>query len=97
MVSRIMWYAQPMAQIKTKKKRRNKNAKRYRKPRVAIGCQAFGGRTYAEAKRMVLWIFNREYMTNIAKECGGNVSEMARRADLERTNVRVAIRKAGEL
>lgn len=82
-----------MDQIKIKRKRTNKNSKRYKKPKNAIGCAAFGGRTFAEAKRAVFGLFVAAYWSELGKECAGNVSEMARRADVERPNVRANLRR----
>lgn len=82
-----------MDRIKSKRKRRNKNSKRYKKPRTAIGCAAFGGRTFAEAKRAVLGLFVATYWSELHRECMGNVSEMARRSDVERPNVRANLRR----
>ena len=82
-----------MDQIKIKKRRRNKNSKRYKKPKSAIGCKAFGGRTFAEAKRLVNDLLVATYFSKLHQECAGNVSEMARRADMERPNIRTNLRR----
>ena len=42
------------------------------------------GRTFQDAKREVLARFEREYFTALYAECSGNVSEIGRRAAMER-------------
>lgn len=46
---------------------------------------------YKEAKRR----FEASYFEALLAETGGNVSEAARRADIDRSNFRRAARKAG--
>jgi DNA-binding NtrC family response regulator len=54
-----------------------------------------GGRMYQDAKREVLARFEREYFTALSAECGGNVSEIGRRAAMERAHVRTYLRRHG--
>ena len=53
------------------------------------------GRTFQDAKREVLARFEREYFTALYAECGGNVSEIGRRAAMERAHVRGYLRRRG--
>jgi DNA-binding NtrC family response regulator len=53
------------------------------------------GRTFQDAKRDVLARFEREYFTALYAECNGNVSEMGRRAAMERAHVRGYLRRHG--
>jgi DNA-binding NtrC family response regulator len=53
------------------------------------------GRTFQDAKREVLARFEREYFTALYAECGGNVSEIGRRAAMERAHVRGYLRRHG--
>jgi DNA-binding NtrC family response regulator len=53
------------------------------------------GRTFQDAKREVLARFEREYFTTLHAECGGNVSEIGRRAAMERAHVRGYLRRHG--
>jgi DNA-binding NtrC family response regulator len=53
------------------------------------------GRTFQDAKRDVLARFEREYFTALYAECGGNVSEIGRRAAMERAHVRGYLRRHG--
>jgi DNA-binding NtrC family response regulator len=43
---------------------------------------------YHEAKRAALDQFEKRYFTALAEKTGGNVAEMSRRAQLQRTHVR---------
>jgi DNA-binding NtrC family response regulator len=53
------------------------------------------GRTFQDAKREVLARFEREYFTSLYAECSGNVSEIGRRAAMERAHVRGYLRRHG--
>jgi DNA-binding NtrC family response regulator len=53
------------------------------------------GRTFQDAKRDVLSRFEREYFTALYAECTGNVSEIGRRAAMERAHVRGYLRRHG--
>ena len=53
------------------------------------------GRTFQDAKRDVLARFEREYFTALYAECAGNVSEIGRRAAMERAHVRGYLRRHG--
>jgi DNA-binding NtrC family response regulator len=53
------------------------------------------GRTFQDAKREVLARFEREYFTALHAECNGNVSEIGRRAAMERAHVRGYLRRHG--
>jgi DNA-binding NtrC family response regulator len=53
------------------------------------------GRTFQDAKRDVLARFEREYFTALYAECTGNVSEIGRRAAMERAHVRGYLRRHG--
>jgi DNA-binding NtrC family response regulator len=53
------------------------------------------GRQFQDAKRDVLTRFERDYFAALAEEAKGNVSEMARRAGMERAHVRAYLRRHG--
>ncbi|MCL2725875.1 MAG: sigma 54-interacting transcriptional regulator [Polyangiaceae bacterium] len=53
------------------------------------------GRTFQDAKRDVLGRFERDYFTALYAECSGNVSEIGRRAAMERAHVRGYLRRHG--
>jgi len=53
------------------------------------------GRTFQDAKRDILARFEREYFTALYAECAGNVSEIGRRAAMERAHVRGYLRRHG--
>ena len=53
------------------------------------------GRQFQDAKREVLTRFERDYFAALAEEAKGNVSEMARRAGMERAHVRAYLRRHG--
>jgi DNA-binding NtrC family response regulator len=60
------------------------------------GGSAFGslkGRPFQEAKREVLARFERDYFAALSEDARGNVSEMARRAGMERAHVRAYLRR----
>lgn len=82
-------------QTTTRKPRTNKRAAGYEKPDRAIGCAAFAHLTYADARSLVLKRFETDYIRELHAECKGNVSEMARRADIERAYVRQHQKAAG--
>jgi DNA-binding NtrC family response regulator len=50
-------------------------------------------RPFQDAKREVLARFAKEYFTRLAEEAKGNVSEMARRAGMERAHVRTYLKR----
>jgi DNA-binding NtrC family response regulator len=56
---------------------------------------ALKGRQFQEAKREVLTRFERDYFAALNEEAKGNVSEMARRAGMERAHVRAYLRRHG--
>jgi DNA-binding NtrC family response regulator len=61
-----------------------------------FGASIFAGlerRPFQEAKREVLARFAAEYFTKLAEEAHGNVSEMARRAGMERAHVRTYLKR----
>jgi hypothetical protein len=86
-----------MVQVKTKKKRKRRAAPGYRKPRAAVGCKAFGGKTYTEAKLNLLTIFHTRFVSALATEHGGNLSAMARAADMERVAIRRILRQLDKM
>jgi DNA-binding NtrC family response regulator len=51
------------------------------------------GRTFQDAKREILARFEREYFMALFAECSGNVSEIGRRAAMERAHVRGYLRR----
>ncbi len=53
------------------------------------------GRTFQDAKREILAKFERDYFTALYAECSGNVSEIGRRAAMERAHVRGYLRRHG--
>ncbi|AUX45273.1 ATPase AAA [Sorangium cellulosum] len=53
------------------------------------------GRQFQEAKRDVLARFERDYFAALSEDAKGNVSEMARRAGMERAHVRAYLRRHG--
>jgi DNA-binding NtrC family response regulator len=56
---------------------------------------SFKGRQFQDAKREVLTRFERDYFAALSEESKGNVSEMARRAGMERAHVRAYLRRHG--
>jgi len=54
---------------------------------------AFAGSPFQDAKRDVLARFAKDYFTHLAEESRGNVSEMARRAGMERAHVRTYLKR----
>ncbi len=59
------------------------------------GSASFKGRPFQDAKRDVLARFEKDYFAALADEAKGNVSEMARRAGMERAHVRAYLRRHG--
>jgi DNA-binding NtrC family response regulator len=55
----------------------------------------FKGQKFQDAKRDVLTRFERDYFAALSDESKGNVSEMARRAGMERAHVRAYLRRHG--
>ncbi len=53
------------------------------------------GRSFRMSKRDVLARFERDYFAALSDEAKGNVSEMARRAGMERAHVRAYLRRHG--
>ncbi|MBI4701414.1 MAG: sigma 54-interacting transcriptional regulator [Deltaproteobacteria bacterium] len=60
---------------------------------VAAPVTADASRPFQDAKQDVLSRFARDYFTRLAQESKGNVSEMARRAGMERAHVRAYLRR----
>jgi DNA-binding NtrC family response regulator len=56
---------------------------------------SFKGRQFQDAKRDVLARFERDYFAVLSEDAKGNVSEMARRAGMERAHVRAYLRRHG--
>ena len=56
---------------------------------------SFKGQKFQDAKRDVLNHFERDYFAALSDEAKGNVSEMARRAGMERAHVRAYLRRHG--
>lgn len=56
---------------------------------------AWDGLDYAHARRAAIEAFDRGYLTSLLARAGGNVSEAARLAGLDRSNFRRALRRAG--
>src|SRR5262249_8727022 len=54
---------------------------------------SFKGQKFQDAKRDVLARFERDYFAALSDESKGNVSEMARRAGMERAHVRAYLRR----
>jgi len=50
---------------------------------------------FTARKRDVVEAFEREYFADLARQCQGNVSEMARQSSLKRHHVRAYLRKYG--
>jgi DNA-binding NtrC family response regulator len=50
---------------------------------------------FSEAKRAAVAGFERDYFTDLARKCSGNIAEMARRSGMERHHVRAYLRKHG--
>ena len=61
----------------------------------AIESPATQGRTYQDAKRELLARFEHDYFAALHAECNGNVSEIGRRAAMERAHVRGYLRRHG--
>ena len=59
------------------------------------GGGSFKGQKFQDAKRDVLTRFERDYFASLSDEAKGNVSEMARRAGMERAHVRAYLRRHG--
>jgi DNA-binding NtrC family response regulator len=53
------------------------------------------GRTFQDAKRDILARFEKDYFIALHAECNGNVSEIGRRAAMERAHVRGYLRRHG--
>ena len=62
---------------------------------AVMSAAMFKGRQFQEAKREVLARFERDYFAALAEDAKGNVSEMARRAGMERAHVRAYLRRHG--
>jgi DNA-binding NtrC family response regulator len=55
-----------------------------------------GGTTqYGQARQQAIRHFEHGYFSELSRSCGGNISEMARRAGMERHHVRAFLRKHG--
>jgi DNA-binding NtrC family response regulator len=64
-------------------------------PGLGAAPGAFKGMKFQDAKRDVLAHFERDYFAALSEEAKGNVSEMARRAGMERAHVRAYLRRHG--
>jgi DNA-binding NtrC family response regulator len=64
-------------------------------PMFGGGLGVTRGQKFQEAKRDVLARFERDYFAALSEEAKGNVSEMARRAGMERAHVRAYLRRHG--
>ena len=64
-------------------------------PGSAAAPGTFKGQKFQDAKRDVLARFERDYFSALSEESKGNVSEMARRAGMERAHVRAYLRRHG--
>ena len=49
---------------------------------------------YSDAKRRAMMLFDEAYVREMMRRCGGNTSEAARQAGLDRSNFRRVVRKA---
>jgi DNA-binding NtrC family response regulator len=56
---------------------------------------SFKGKPFQEAKHDVLARFEREYFASLFEEAKGNISEIARRAGMERAHVRTYLKRHG--
>lgn len=56
---------------------------------------SFKGKSFQEAKHDVLGRFEREYFAALYEEAKGNISEIARRAGMERAHVRTYLKRHG--
>ncbi len=54
-----------------------------------------GSVSFRDAKQEILNRFERDYFSKLFQDTGGNISEMARRADVERAHVRMYLRRHG--
>jgi len=59
----------------------------------SMGGGSMERRPFQEAKRDVLARFAKDYFSRLAEEAKGNVSEMARRAGMERAHVRTYLKR----
>jgi DNA-binding NtrC family response regulator len=62
---------------------------------LSASSSSLKGRQFQDAKREVLTRFERDYFAALNEESKGNVSEMARRAGMERAHVRAYLRRHG--
>ncbi len=65
---------------------------------VSAGGEAlpsFKGKAFQDAKHDVLARFEREYFASLYEEAKGNISEIARRAGMERAHVRTYLKRHG--
>jgi DNA-binding NtrC family response regulator len=51
------------------------------------------GLPYAEAKRRLVTLFDETYTGELLRQTGGNMSEAARRAELDRSNFRRLLKR----
>jgi DNA-binding NtrC family response regulator len=56
---------------------------------------SFKGKSFQEAKHDVLTRFEREYFAGLYDDAKGNISEIARRAGMERAHVRTYLKRHG--
>jgi two-component system response regulator HydG len=60
----------------------------------AQGAAAYAGLPYAEARRRALLDFERDYVATVLARAGGNISQAAREAGLDRSNFKRVLRRA---
>ena len=63
--------------------------------RIQMTDRLAAAQTFEVAKRGVLDVFEREYFTNLSREAGGNISEMARRSGQSRPTVKTYLDRYG--
>lgn len=64
-------------------------------PLAGFGAGAAAQTGFAEAKRLAIGAFERDYFVGLVRRAKGNVSEMARQSGMERHHVRAYLRKYG--
>ena len=62
--------------------------------RVSIGLGRLTDLPYSHAKKQALDMFEQAYLEAVLRRTGGNVSEAARQAGLDRSNFRRVLKKA---
>jgi DNA-binding NtrC family response regulator len=63
---------------------------------LALVLEALGALPYAEAKRRLVACFDASYTGELLRRSGGNMSEAARRAGLDRSNFRRLLKRRRE-